>query len=86
MVSAGHKMAILKRSVRAMCGVKLIEKRSSQELKGLLGLEETLNKMQWCGHVLRRDNDDMLRRVLDFEVAGRRGHGQSKMMWRRQVV
>ena len=45
MVSAGHKMAILKRSVTAMCGVKSIEKRSSQELKGLLGLEETLNKM-----------------------------------------
>ena len=44
MVSAGHKMAILKRTVRAMCGVKLIEKKSSQELKGLLGLEETLDR------------------------------------------
>ena len=49
-----------------------IEKRSSQELMNLLGLEETLdrlakaNKMQWYGHVLRRDNDDVLGKVLDF--------------------
>ena len=26
-------------------------------------------------HVLRRDNGDVLRRALDFEVAGRRGSG-----------
>ena len=39
--------------------------------------------VQWYGHVLRRDNGDTLRRVLDFEVVGR-GHGQLNMMWKRQ--
>ena len=34
---------------------------------------------------MRRNNGDILRRVLDFEVAGRRGHGQSNMTWKRQV-
>ena len=48
-----------------MCGVKLIEKRSSQEHINLLDLEETLdrlataNGMQWYGHALRRDNDNV---------------------------
>ena len=58
----------------------------------LLGLEETLGRLSkangthWYGHVLRRDSDDVLRRALDFEVVGRRRHGQPKTTERRQVV
>ena len=40
------KRAILrteKAMMRAMCGVKIIEKRRSQELMSLLGLKDTLN-------------------------------------------
>ena len=40
-------MAILRRTdkamIRAICGVKLIEKRRSQELTSLLGLKDTLD-------------------------------------------
>ena len=28
--------------------------------------------LRWYGHVLRKDNDDVLRRALDFEVAKRK--------------
>ena len=42
-----NEMAILRRTekamMRAMCGVKLIEKRRSQELMSLLGLKNTLD-------------------------------------------
>ena len=41
--------------------------------------------MRWYRHVLRRDNGDILRRALDFEVAKRRGRGQPNMMRKRQV-
>ena len=37
-------------------------------------------------HVLRRDNGDVLRRALDFEVAGRRGRGRPNVTWKRQVA
>ena len=40
--------------------------------------------MVW--HVLRRDNGDVSRRTLDFEVAGRRGRGRQNMTWKRKVV
>ena len=84
--------------MRAMCEVKLIEKKS-QELMSLLGLKDTLDglarasEVWWYGHVLRRDNDDVLRRdnddvlrrALDFEVVGRREHGRPNMTWKRQV-
>ena len=54
-----------KRKIRAMCGTKLIEKRSSQEVMELLGLEETLdrlakaNNMQWYRHALKRESDNV---------------------------
>ena len=74
-----------------MCGVKLIEKIRSQELTSLLGLKNTLDGLarvsgvRWYGHLLRRANGDVLRRALDFEVAGRRGRGRRIMTWKRQV-
>ena len=51
----------------------------------LLGLTNTLDGLarasgvQWYGHVLRRDNGDVLRKALDFEVAERRGRGRPNM-------
>ena len=54
----------------------------------LLGLKDTFDGLarasgvRWCGNVLRRDNDDALRRALDFEVAGRRGRGRPNMTWK----
>ena len=60
MVSKNEKTILRtgKVMLRAMCGVKLIEKRS-QELMSLLGLKDTLDGLtrmsgaQWYGHVLR---------------------------------
>ena len=77
--------------MRAMSGVKLIEKRRNQELMSLLGLKDTLDGLaeasgvRWHGHVLRGDNGDVLKRALDFAVAGRRGHGRPNMTRKRQV-
>ena len=65
-----NKMAILRRTekaMRAMYGVKMIEKRS-QELITLRGLKDTLDGLarasgaRWYEHVLRKDNGDVLRR------------------------
>ena len=86
-------MAILrteKAIMRPMRGVKIIEKKS-QEPTSLLGLKDTLDGLarasgvRWYGHVLSRDNGDVLRRALDFEVAGTRVHGLPNMTWKRQV-
>ena len=90
-----NEMAILRRAEKAMMTamykVKVIEKRTSQELMSLLSLKDTLDglarvsQVRWYGHVLRKDKDDVLRRPLDFEVAGKREGGQSNMMWKKQV-
>ena len=52
--------------IRAMCGVKLIEKRSSQELMDLLGLKETLdrlaktNRIRWYGQTSQSEQNLMV--------------------------
>jgi len=65
--------------VRAMCRMKLMDKKNTDELMDMLGLNETLDKMaiasrvRWFGHVLRRDESDVLREALQFKMDGRRG-------------
>ena len=64
--------------MRTMCGAKLIEKKSTEDLMEMLGLKETVvqmakaNGMRWYGHVLRRDDGHVLGKVLEFEVKGKR--------------
>ena len=57
----------------------------------ILGLKETVdglaiaNPVRWYGHVLRRDDDDVLEIALDFEVNRKRKRGQPGKTWRQQV-
>ena len=74
-----------------MCGVKLMDKKRTEDLMELLGLEESVvqmakaNAVRWYGHVLRSDDGHALRRALEFEVEGRRKRGRPKRTWRKQV-
>ena len=90
-----NEMSILRRTeramVRAMCGVKLKDRESSEELMNRLGLKERVehlakaNGVRWYGHVLRKEKDDILRRALAFEVDGVRRRGRPKKTWKKQV-
>jgi len=39
--------------------------------------------MRWFGHVLRRDESDVLREALQFEVDERRGRGRPRNTWKK---
>jgi len=77
--------------VRSMCGMKLMDRKNTDELMDKLRLNETLDKMaiasgvQWFGHVLKRDESDVLREALQFEVDRRRGRGRPRNTWKKQV-
>ena len=88
-------MAISRRTeramVRSMCGVKLVDRKINEELMETLGLKETLDKMAkvngvlWYEHVVRRDDDHVLKKALMLEVNGQRNRERPKQIWRRQV-
>ena len=74
-----NEKAILRRTeramVRAMCGQKVVDRKTTEEQVDKLGLKETIdqlataNGVRWYGLVLRRDDDSVLRVALNFGVA-----------------
>ena len=80
-----NKKSILKRTkkamVRAMYGQKVFERKTTKEQINMLGLKEnidrlaTANGVRWYGHVLRKDDNSVLRVALDVEVSGKRKRG-----------
>ena len=81
-------MIILRRTeramVRSMCGVKLVDKKNTEDLLKVLGLKETLDEMaqangvRWYGHVVRRDEDSIWKKAMMLQVNGQRKRGQPK--------
>ena len=67
--------------VRSMHGVKLMDNKSTKDLMQILDLNETMdqparaNTVCWHRHVLGKDKNNFLRRVLDFKVTGTRKRG-----------
>ena len=71
--------------MRSMCGVKLVDRKNMEELKEMLGLKETLDRMakangvRWYGHVVRRNDNNILKKAMMLKVNGKRKRGRSKM-------
>ena len=90
-----NEVAILRRAersmVRAMCGVKLVDKRNTEEQMDMLVLNKTADKLarangvRWYGYVLRRPEEDVLIKAMVHEVHGKHKQGRPKMKWREQV-
>ena len=78
--------------VRKMCGVKLRDRKRSDELLSMLGLKEDIvtlvrrSRLRWYGHVLRRSEGEGIRRVLELVVVeGETRRGRPKLEWREQM-
>ena len=61
--------------IRWMCGVKLNERKKSEELRELLGLEPVSLmikkcRLRWFGHVERKDDNDWVKHCIMWEVEG----------------
>ena len=62
----------------------------SEELRERMGIESVSgvvkrSRLRWLGHVLRKDEDDWVRKCMSLEVEGARGRGRPRMTWS-QVV
>ena len=74
-----------------MCGQKVVDRKTTEEQMRMLGLKQTIdwlaaaNGVRWYGHVLRRDDDSILRVALNFEVSDQRRRGPPKNTWKKQV-
>ena len=65
-MKVGHELKMNRTEmsmIRWMCGVKLNERKKSEELRELLGLETVSlmikkSRLRWLGHVERKDDND----------------------------
>ena len=88
-------MEVLQRTersmMRAMCGVQLKDREISGDFMLMLGLNETIDQLAmatsvcYYGHVLRREDNHVFRKELDFQVEVERRKGSSKRTWKKQV-
>ena len=44
-----------------------------------------VNRVLWYGHVVRRDDYNVLKKALMLEVNGQQNRGRPKQVWRGQV-
>ena len=74
------------RMVRWMCGVKLKDRVSNKELRerlGIVGIMSVLqqNRLRWHGHVLRKEDNDWVKKYMEYEVVGSRPRSRPKRRW-----
>ena len=64
-----------------------MDRKNNGELMEMLSLKKTLYEMAEANevHVVRKDNDNILKRALMREVSGHRKVGRPKQTWRREV-
>ena len=43
------------------------------------------NRLQWYGHVLRKEDTDLVKKCMKYEVEGSRPRGRPKRTWREVV-
>ena len=72
--------------LRWMCGVTKMDKIRNERIRGTAKVEKISKKiqerrLQWYGHVGRREEEYVGRRVMEMEVPGRRGRGRPKQRW-----
>ena len=74
------------RMLRWMSGVTKLDRIWKEIIRGTTKLGEISNKVQesrlkWYGHVLRREDECVGKRVMGMEVPGKRRRGRSKWKW-----
>jgi len=59
------------RMVRWTCGIKLKDRFPSKELRERLGVDDIAlvlqqNRLHWYGHVLRKEDDDWVKKCMEY--------------------
>ena len=71
--------------IKCMCGVSMKD-RTHEELRRLVGVEPITTVIRsgslgWYGHVMRKGDDDWVKKCLGFRVEGRRPVGRPRKTW-----
>ena len=76
--------------IRWMCGVSIKDRRTSEELRKLIGVQPITTvirsgRLRWYGHVMRKGDEDWVMKGMEFRVEGRRPVGRPRWTWLESV-
>ena len=69
-----------------MCGISLNDRRTNEELRMLVGVEPittfiSSDRLRWYGHVMRKGDEDWVKKYMEYRVEGRRPVGRPRKTW-----
>ena len=75
------------RMLRWICGVTRKDKIRNEHIRGTTRVAQASKKIterrfNWYGHVMRRDGEHILRKVLRADIPGKRKRGRPKTRWK----
>ena len=76
-----------RRMIRMMCGVRLVDRVSTDVLRDRVGVVVTIEdfiiqgRLWWYGHVIRLDISSQIREVMEHEIPGKRKKGRPRKSW-----
>ena len=91
LVDVGSKFVRAKMQIiRWMCGVSMKDRRTSEDLRRLFGVEHITTfirrgRLRWYGHVMRKSDDDWVKKCMEFRVECRRPVGRPRETWLESV-
>ena len=75
------------RMVRWIAGISLLERRESEDIRRMCGICNIREKarearLRYFGHVIRREDDEPVKKAMMMPVSGRRSVGRQRIRWR----
>ena len=80
-----------RRMIRMMCGVRLVDRVSTDVLRDRVGVVVTTKdfiiqrRLRWYGHVICRDISSQIREVMEHEIPGKRKKGRPRKSWEESI-
>ena len=76
--------------IRCMCGIPMKDRRTNEELRRLVGVEPITTvirsgRLRWYGHVMRKSDEDWVKKCLEFRVEGKTPVGRPRRTWLESV-
>ena len=73
-----------------MCGISMKDRRTNEELRRLIGVEPITTviisgRLRWYGHVMRKVDEDWVKKCMEFRVEDRTPAGRQKRTWLESV-
>ena len=76
--------------IKWMCGISMKDRRTNEKWIRVVGVEPKTtvirsSRLRWYGHVMRKHDEDWVKKCMEFRVEGKRPFGRPRGTWLESV-